>query len=69
MGAYIAGYLHNLVKPGAKPVYILMNKRNSKRLVSSDHCNKVDYEVFCDVDGEKVTFFSGQQESGYMLSK
>jgi len=39
--------------------YILSNASHQLRQVDGKQCRKQDYEYYCDVDGEIVTFFSG----------
>ncbi|WP_415878985.1 zonular occludens toxin domain-containing protein [Methylomonas sp. TEB] len=62
----IGGFIYNYGKTGQRPVYILVSQSKAQRKIFAEDCRHDGLEVFCDVDGEVVTWFSGRESVGYL---
>jgi zona occludens toxin len=58
----IAGVFYNYGGTG-KDRFILADSNKNLRHIEGSHCKKVEYEDYCTVDDEIVTFFSGSSGS------
>ncbi len=59
----IAGVFYNYGGTG-KDRFILVDSNKNLRHIEGSHCTKVEYEDYCTVDDEIVTFFSGAGSAG-----
>jgi len=62
----IGGYIDNPANKKMKPVYLLVSQSKAQRRIYADTCKPEGPEVYCEVDGEVVTWFSGRESVGYL---
>lgn len=61
----IGGVMYNHQKSGVT-MFVLVSQKKAIRYVHGRNCNKIDFEDYCTVDGEVVTWFSGRSSAAYL---